>query len=71
MLRRYRDEILASTWYGRLFIHMYYCISPLLVKLFGKQIWFKNLWKKKLDKKIMHLKDQGVDNTPYVDKKWK
>jgi hypothetical protein len=27
-LRRYRDNQLAKTWYGRLFIHTYYAISP-------------------------------------------
>ena len=34
-LRRYRDYTLAETWYGRLFIHTYYAISPTIVKLFG------------------------------------
>ena len=35
-LRRYRDFELASTWYGRMFIHLYYAISPTIVKVFGK-----------------------------------
>ena len=38
-LRRYRDYKLAATWYGRLFIHAYYAISPTIVKLFGKTNW--------------------------------
>ena len=32
-LRRFRDKVLAKTWYGRLFIHLYYAVSPTAVKL--------------------------------------
>ena len=39
-LRRYRDNTLGSTWYGRTFIRTYYAISPTLVKWFGKTKWF-------------------------------
>ena len=35
-LRRYRDYTLAETWLGRLFILLYYAISPTLVKWFGE-----------------------------------
>lgn len=49
-LRRYRDDTLAMTWYGRAFIRTYYTISPTLVKWFGETAWFKNLWKPLLDK---------------------
>ena len=41
-LRRFRDDTLAETWYGRAFIHTYYAISPTLVKWFGNKTWFKN-----------------------------
>ncbi len=34
-LRRYRDEKLASHFYGRIFIYVYYSVSPVLVKCFG------------------------------------
>lgn len=44
-LRRFRDDVLATTWYERLFIRCYYVISPKLVQLFGKTIWFKKIWK--------------------------
>ena len=69
-LRRYRDNTLASTWYGRTFIHIYYAISPTLVKWFGKREWFKKTWKGKLDKMVAKLQAEGVENTPYNDKPW-
>lgn len=69
-LRRYRDNTLASTWYGRAFIQAYYCISPMLVKWFGHTDWFKKLWKRKLDKMVTNLLSNGVENTPYQDKTW-
>lgn len=69
-LRRYRDDTLAKTWYGRLFIHTYYAISPTLVKWFGNTEWFKNMWKPKLDRMVNNLNSEGVDNTPYEDKNW-
>lgn len=69
-LRRYRDNTLASSWYGRAFIHTYYAISPTLVKWFGNTAWFKKLWKGKLDKFVSSLNNAGVPNTPYEDKTW-
>lgn len=70
ILRRYRDNHLGSSWFGRLFIKIYYSISPILVKLFGKTKWFKSIWKKYLDKKVEKLKKAGYESTPYNDKKW-
>lgn len=69
-LRRYRDETLGSTWYGRAFIRTYYAISPTLVQWFGNTNWFKKLWKGKLDRMVAKLQRQGVEDTPYKDKKW-
>lgn len=69
-LRRYRDNQLAKTWYGRLFIHTYYSISPILVKWFGNTQWFKNMWKPRLDKMVDKLQKEGVENTPYQDRNW-
>ncbi len=68
-LRRYRDLFLAKSCYGRLFIKVYYFISPKIVLLFGKMKWFNILFKKILDKKVIQLNNQGFDNTPYEDKK--
>lgn len=69
-LRRYRDDRLAKTWYGRLFIHVYYTVSPSVVRLFGNQRWFKKLWKRKLDHLVEKLQNQGMESTPYQDKMW-
>ena len=70
ILRRYRDNTLAKTWYGRSFIRTYYTISPTLVKLFGHTAWFKKMWRGKLDRMVKSLKEKGVSDTPYEDRPW-
>lgn len=70
VLRRFRDNTLAETWYGRALIRAYYAISPTLVKWYGDAEWFRNLWKPKLDRMVKRLKKQGVVDTPYQDKQW-
>lgn len=69
-LRRFRDNTLAGTWYGRAFIRAYYAVSPTLVKWFGNTEWFKNLWKPTLDRMVENLNKNGVENTPYDDRAW-
>ena len=69
-LRRFRDYTLAETWYGRLFIHTYYAISPTIVKWFGNTNWFKKLCRGKLDKLVKNLNEAGVANTKYEDKEF-
>ena len=69
-LRRYRDEQLGASWYGRLFIRSYYAVSPTLVKWFGHTKWFKKLFKKRLDKMVQRLQNDGFEDTPYEDKAW-
>ncbi len=69
-LRRYRDNTLAATWYGRMFIRTYYALSPTIVKWFGKTDWFKKMWKGTLDGMVEKLNSKGVENTPYEDKQW-
>ena len=69
-LRRYRDNTLASTWYGRAFIRIYYAVSPTLVKWFGHTAWFKKLWKGRLDRMVKNLQKKGTASTPYEDKQW-
>jgi hypothetical protein len=49
VLRRYRDNVLANKWYGRVFIYLYYVTSPTIVKLFKDTTWFNVIIKKKLD----------------------
>ena len=67
VLRRYRDNTLSSSIFGRIFIRLYYAISPTLVKLFGNSNWFQSFWKSHLDKKVRYLKSQGVSDKPYHD----
>jgi hypothetical protein len=69
-LRRYRDYTLARTWYGRMFIKLYYAISPTLVKWFGKTDWFKKIWRYTLNKIINRLQNQGVESTSFIDQDW-
>ena len=69
-LRRFRDDTLASTWYGRAFIRCYYAVSPTLVRLFGETKWFRALWKKPLDHMVSSLQRKGVEDTPYNDRIW-
>lgn len=69
-LRRFRDLTLAKTWYGRTFIHLYYTISPTLVKWFGHTDWFKKIWRRPLDHMVKTLNSKGFKNTPYEDKNW-
>lgn len=70
-LRRFRDDTLGATWYGRAFIRTYYAISPTLVKWFGKTAWFKHMWHGTLNKMVAKLNSKGVADTPYQDKVWR
>lgn len=69
-LRRYRDNTLALNPFGRAFIHLYYAVSPTLVKWFGHTDWFKAMWKGKLDSMVSKLQAKGIEDTPYEDKHW-
>ena len=69
-LRRFRDDVLAKSFAGRLFIRTYYAISPTLVKWFGHCNWFRNLWKPTLDRMVARLNANGTEDTPYQDRSW-
>lgn len=66
-LRRYRDNVLAESVLGRLFIHFYYAVSPRLVKLFGGCSPVRRFWKVFLDRIVDDLNEKGYKNTPYED----
>ena len=66
-LRRYRDQKLALTVMGRAFIRCYYAVSPTVVKLFGKTKLFRNFWRKKLDRMVRRLNDEGFCADRYQD----
>lgn len=67
-LRRYRDYTLDESWFGRLSVKVYYAVSPIMVRWFGKTAWFKKIWKPFLDRMVANLQAKGVEDTPYVDK---
>ncbi|MCM1299798.1 MAG: DUF2726 domain-containing protein [Firmicutes bacterium] len=58
VLRNYRDNKLSKSIWGRIFIKTYYKISPQLVKWFGNKNWFKEFWKKRLDKMIEKIESK-------------
>ena len=67
-LRRFRDDALAASWYGRSLIRLYYAVSPTLVRWFGHTAWFRRLWRRRLDELVKKLRQQGVADTPYRDR---
>ena len=67
MLRRYRDNYLMNSFFGRLFVKCYYLISPALVKRYSHETWFKKFWTNCLNKKIHKLKLKGYSDEKYYD----
>ena len=67
VLRRFRDHSLARSVQGRLFIRLYYTVSPVFVRFFGNTAWFRRFWKGKLDKVVQELRKKGYMDTPYFD----
>ena len=70
-LRRFRDYELASTWYGRLFISVYYAVSPRIIKMFGDSRLFNDVCRSKLDRMVKNLQSKGYESTPYQDINWR
>lgn len=48
-LRRYRDDRLSKSWFGRCFIRIYYAVSPRIVEILGDKRWFYRLCRPVLD----------------------
>ncbi len=67
VLRRFRDEVLDRTFFGKFFINVYYFVSPKVVKIFGENKVFRSVCRKSLDNLINVLKKKGFDDTPYKD----
>ena len=67
VLRRYRDQALNSTAFGRIFVDFYYAVSPTAVKLFGNSKWFNVFWRKILDNFVMKLKRNVISDEKYED----
>ena len=70
MLRRYRDNYLAKSFFGKVFIKIYYAVSPTIVKKFGSANCFRRFWRGVLDNKIAKLRKHGYESTPYEDEKY-
>lgn len=66
-LRRFRDNTLEHSIFGRLFIKTYYMTSPTLVKYLGNKKAFNFVFKPILDKFVEKLNDKGVKSTFYTD----
>ena len=66
-LRRFRDNILRQSIFGRAFIKCYYATSPTIVKYFGDYKIFNSIFKPVLDKFVNKLQDDGIDSTLYID----
>ncbi len=69
-LRRFRDYYLTKSWYGRLFIKIYYATSPTIVRIFGDCSVFKKICRIPLDKMVFRLREKGYKSTKYNDKNW-
>lgn len=67
-LRRFRDDHLDHSAFGRAFIRTYYSISPFFVKHFGRFRVFRAFWKFFLDRFVVCLNRKGFSNVPYQDK---
>ena len=67
-LRRFRDEVLSTSHFGRQFISFYYAISPRLVGKYGKNKFLISLFRSVLDKVVKQLNKKGIDDTFYMDK---
>lgn len=67
-LRRFRDEKLRASAFGRLFVRFYYRVSPILVRHFGKYNLPKKCIRPLLDNFVKKLNKAGIISTEYTDK---
>lgn len=67
VLRQYRDNVLYEHFLGRVFICVYYFISPILIKRLGNKKWFVYFWRRLLDKWIHILQNKGYEASQCID----
>ena len=67
-LRRFRDDVMKKSIFGKMFIRIYYSTSPILVAWFGRTKWFNKFFKFILDPFVRVLQNNGIARTPYDDK---
>lgn len=68
VLRRWRDDRLASTAVGRRVIRVYYGLSPAAVRLLGGRAWFTEAARRPLDGFVGRLRASGYSSGPYSDR---
>ncbi len=56
LFRKFRDSVLSKYFFGRLFIKVYYAVSPIAIDILGKKIIVVTFKKAILDKFYEHLK---------------
>lgn len=66
-LRRFRDDVLRQHSWGRMFVKVYYRISPGLVAKYGSANWFRRIWRRFLDIMVDKLHAKGIEDTKYTD----
>jgi tetratricopeptide (TPR) repeat protein len=67
VLRRWRDNRLASSSSGRRFIRLYYRFSPTVVRVVGNERWFAYAVRRPLDRFVARLLAAGYSSLPYSD----
>lgn len=66
-LRRFRDECMEKSAAGRLFVRLYYRISPWLVSHLGHMTGVERICRRVLDRFARWLRNRGYEDTPYQD----
>lgn len=66
-LRRYRDQVLANCFWGRIFIVIYYALSPRVVRYLGRNKCFLSWCERWLNRFVKRLHKKGFDDTLYID----
>lgn len=67
VLRRYRDIVLKRKFMGRIFIKVYYFLSPKFINIIKKNSLLNKFIKKRLDNKVIKLKEKGFSDHIYTD----
>lgn len=67
VLRRFRDSYLRKSLLGRMFIKVYYFISPIIIKFFGENKLFRKINHKLLNSLVHKLINKGYSSSPYRD----
>lgn len=65
VLRRYRDQALARSGFGRAFIRTYYRLSPAALRVLGER--GTSLLRRPVEGLVELLRDRGYSDAPYSD----